>query len=61
MKSKQFLALPFGLIFLAVSILIERYGPDNNGWDFIAGFLFGLSIVLNMSYIYRRLQKTLSV
>jgi hypothetical protein len=61
MKIKQFLTLPLGLILLATAILIERYGPDNNLLDFIAGFLFGLSIVLNMRYIYTRSRKTVSV
>jgi hypothetical protein len=61
MKTKQFLTLPFGLIFLATAILIEKFGPDNNLLDFMAGFLFGLSIVLNMKYIYTRSRKTVSI
>ena len=49
MKNKQFLTLPFGLIFLAIALIIERFFPENDGFDFIAGFLIGLSIVLNLT------------
>jgi hypothetical protein len=61
MKYKQLSSQPIGLLLLAIAILIERFLPENNGLDFIAGFLFGLSIVLNISYIYKRSKKTLSV
>ena len=60
MKYKQLLALPFGLVLLAISILIERFFPASDGLDFIAGFLIGLSIALNIRYIYMRSKKTLS-
>jgi len=45
------LALNIGVLSLAIALVIERFLPSNNGLDFIAGFLFGISIVLNMSYI----------
>jgi len=60
MKYKQALALPIGLILLAIALLIERFFPENDGLDFIAGFLIGISIVLNLIYIYKRSKKTLS-
>lgn len=45
------LALNIGVLSLAIALVIERFLPSNNGLDFIAGFLFGISIVFNMSYI----------
>ncbi len=60
MKYKQILEWPLGLILLAVAILIERFLPENDGLDFIAGFLTGLSIVLNLGYIYKRSKRKLS-
>jgi hypothetical protein len=47
------LAMPVGLLFLAVALIIEKFLPSNNGLDFIAGFLFGISIVFNLSYIVK--------
>jgi len=40
-----------GLLSLAIALVIERFLPSNNGLDFIAGFLFGISIVFNLSHI----------
>jgi len=45
------LAMPIGVLSLAIALVIERFLPSNNGLDFIAGFLFGISIVFNLSYI----------
>jgi hypothetical protein len=45
------LAMPLGLLSLAIALIIERFLPSNQGLDFLAGFLFGISIVFNMSYI----------
>jgi hypothetical protein len=59
MKQKQLLTLPIGLILLAVGIMIERFFPEKDGSDFIAGFLIGMSIVLNLTYIYKRSKRLL--
>lgn len=60
MKNKHFLTLPLGLILLAIALILQRFFPENDEFDFIAGFLIGLSIVLNLTYIYKRSKRTLS-
>jgi len=45
------LALPVGLLSLAIALIIERFLPSSDGLNFIAGFLFGISIVFNLSGI----------
>jgi len=52
MKLQQVLALPVGMICLAVAILMEKYFAGNNYLDFIEGLLTGLSVVLNIYYIF---------
>ncbi|MCX6236061.1 MAG: hypothetical protein NTY07_00660 [Bacteroidia bacterium] len=52
MKRQQVLALPIGMICLAIAILMEKFLPANNFLDFIEGLLTGLSIVLNIYYIF---------
>jgi len=61
MKFNKFSERPFGVLLLVIALIIERFLPENNALDFTAGFLFGLSILLNISYIYKRSKKTLSV
>ena len=45
------LAMPIGLMAFAIALIIERFFPSNQGFDFLAGFLVGISIVFNLSYI----------
>jgi hypothetical protein len=52
MKNKKLLALPIGMILLGIGILMEKFLPGNNVLDFIEGFLIGLSMVLNIYYIF---------
>jgi hypothetical protein len=40
------------MICLAIALIIEKILLMNNSLDFIEGFLFGLSIVLKIYYIY---------
>lgn len=47
------LALPIGLLSLAIALIIERFLPSSDGLNFIAGFLFGISIVFNLSGLSR--------
>jgi hypothetical protein len=61
MKYKQYSELPIGVLLLAIALLIERFLPENNVFDFTVGLLIGLSIVLNLKYAYKRSKKTLSV
>ena len=52
LKIKEVLALPIGMICLAIAILMEKFLPITNLFDFIEGLLTGLSIVLNIYYIF---------
>jgi len=45
------LAMPIGLMAIAIALIIERFLPSSHGLDFVAGFLFGISVVFNLSYI----------
>jgi len=45
--------MPAGLLSLAIALIIERFFPSSEGFSFIAGFLFGISLVFNLSYITR--------
>lgn len=51
MKLAQKLTLPIGLILFATYALMDVFLPATNPFDFIKGFLLGLSIVLNIYYI----------
>ncbi|MDP2890673.1 MAG: hypothetical protein Q8P34_17130 [Bacteroidota bacterium] len=48
---KQLASIPAGMIFLVFAILIDRFLPQNNFLDFLAGMCTGLSIVLNVRYV----------
>ncbi|MBW8334208.1 MAG: hypothetical protein K0M40_19480 [Prolixibacteraceae bacterium] len=48
---KQLASIPAGMIFLVFAILIDRFLPQNNFLDFLAGMFTGLSIVLNVRYV----------
>jgi hypothetical protein len=50
-KMNQILAAPIGVTLLALSIIISRFFPSTAFWDFLSGFLLGLSLVLNVYYI----------
>jgi hypothetical protein len=52
MEHKQLLAMPIGMILLAIAILMERYLPANNILNFIEGLFTGLSIALNIYYVF---------
>jgi len=58
MKLKQALAMPIGILLLSVAILMGKFLPHNNIFDFIVGILTGLSIVLNIYYIVAISQKS---
>jgi hypothetical protein len=51
MKRKQLLAMPIGVLFLALALLIGRFLPSNNIFNFMEGLFIGLSIVLNVYYV----------
>jgi len=52
MKIKQVLALPIGMIFLGIAILMDKFLPANRLYDFMVGLFTGLSLVLNIYYIF---------
>jgi uncharacterized protein YqhQ len=52
MRLQQVLVLPIGMILLTSALLMEKYLPANNLLDFIEGLFTGLSIVLNIYYIF---------
>lgn len=41
MTRKQLLALPIGMLLLAIALLMEKFLPGNNFLDFTEGFLIG--------------------
>jgi hypothetical protein len=53
--------MPIGVLALAAALLIERFLPSNDGFDFISGFLIGISLVFNISYLasFRKNRKDL--
>lgn len=60
MKIKEVLALPIGMVFLAIAILMEKFLPANNVRDFIEVLLMGLSVILNVYYcgiLYQKNEK----
>ena len=59
MKNISLSAFPFGMVLLAIAILMDRYLPENNLVDFIDGLLLGLSLVLNIGYVFNCSRKIL--
>lgn len=57
MKDKQFLALPIGIVLLGISILMGRFLPSTDLFDFLEGLLIGLSIALNIGYVIYHVRK----
>jgi len=60
MKYQKFSALPLGVIFLAVALVMQRFLPISNLVNFSVGLLIGLSIVLNIYYcgiLYQKREK----
>ncbi len=60
MNNKNFLSWPLGAGLFAIAILMNRFLPANNLFDFIEGFLTGLSIVLNLQYVFKRSRRMLN-
>jgi len=54
-------AMPIGVLSLVAALLIERFLPSNEGFNFISGFLIGISLVFNISYLasFRKNRKDL--
>ena len=60
MKIRQLSGWPLGAGLFALAILMNRLLPSSDLFDFIEGFLIGLSIILNLKYAFKRSRKTLS-
>ena len=60
MKFRQLSDWPIGAGLFAIAIVMNRFLPSTPSFDFIEGLLTGLSIVLNLQYVYKRSRKTLS-
>lgn len=60
MNNQPVLTWPLGTGLFAIAILMNRFLPATNLFDFIEGFLTGLSIVLNLRYAFNRSRRTLS-
>jgi len=54
-------AMPIGVLSLVAALLIERFLPSNDGLNFISGFLIGISLVFNISFLtsFRKNRKDL--
>lgn len=60
MKFKKLSGWQIGVGLFAIVLLMNRFLPANNLFDFIEGFLTGLSIVLNLRYAFTRSWTTAS-
>ncbi|GEM_PF-2471785 len=60
MKFRQLSEWHWGVGLFAIALVMNRFLPSNNLFDFIEGLLTGLSIVLNLQYAFKRSRKTLS-
>jgi hypothetical protein len=60
MNYQQVLTWPLGAGLFAVAILMNRFLPATDLFNFIEGFLTGLSIVLNLRYAFNRSKRTIS-
>lgn len=52
MAFNKILSMPIGMICLSIAILLERFAPDTTIIAFTVGLLTGLSLVLNVYYLY---------
>jgi hypothetical protein len=57
MKLIKALSMPIGLILLSIAIVMDKFMNQNDTLDFLIGFLYGLSIVLNIYYIIAVVRK----
>jgi len=48
---KSYIFLSLGLFSLSLSIIIERFGGELFNTNFIVGFLTGLSLVFNFTFL----------
>jgi hypothetical protein len=62
MNLRHLVTMPIGMILLAIAILMEKFLSSNTMLDFIEGVLIGLSIALNLLYVFlvsRKIKKEL--
>lgn len=54
----KILAIPVGIIMLALAIILEKFVPQSGILDFFIGMLLGMSIVFNIYYIYIKARRS---
>ncbi len=54
----KILAIPVGIIMLALAIILEKFVPQSGILDFFIGMLVGMSIVFNIYYIYIKARRS---
>ncbi|HEY3370239.1 MAG TPA: hypothetical protein VGK10_05280 [Prolixibacteraceae bacterium] len=59
MKYQQLLAYPIGTLLLAIALLMGRFLPGSHVVDFLEGLFIGLSIVLNLSFAFKRSRRAI--
>jgi hypothetical protein len=57
MKLKKILTMPIGILLIAVAVFMEKFLPGNDTLDFVIGLLIGLSMVLNICFIFLIVKK----
>jgi hypothetical protein len=56
MKNNHILLVPFGMIFLTIALVLKVYTSDSNNIDFLIGLFIGLSIALNVYFVYHQVK-----
>ncbi len=55
--NKYFFLVPISFILIAIAIILIKFFPGNNLFDFVEGLLFGFSIAINIFYIISKKKK----
>jgi len=54
MKKNSIILMPLGMIFLTIALVLKVYASESNLTDFFIGLFIGLSIALNLYFVYRQ-------
>ncbi len=63
MQKNHLLFIPLGMIFLTIALALKVYASNSDIIDFLTGLFIGLSIAINLLFVYfqvRWLRKTKS-
>ncbi len=50
------LFMPVGMLSLTIALILKTYASQNDFTDFIMGIFIGLSIALNLTFVYREVK-----